>query len=78
MRRFKDTEIFRSQGVSMTLDDASIFLLINIIWELLLNNEGRKSISEIREISGRTELGLPVAKLGPEQIQEHGISLAAE
>ena len=41
VRRFKDTEIFRSQDVSMTLDDASIFLLINIIWELLLNDEGK-------------------------------------
>lgn len=29
--------------------------------------KGRKSISEIREISGRTELGLPVPRLGPEQ-----------
>lgn len=42
VRRFKDTEIFRSQDVSMTLDDASIFLLINIIWELLLNDEGKE------------------------------------
>lgn len=29
----------------MTLDNASIFLLINIIWELLLNNEGEGSLS---------------------------------
>ena len=42
VRRFKDTEIFRSQDVSMTLVDASIFLLINIIWELLLNDEGKE------------------------------------
>ena len=42
VRRFKDTEIFRSQDVSMTLDDASIVLLINIIWELLLNDEGKE------------------------------------
>lgn len=42
VRKFKDTEMFRSQDVSMTLDDASIFPLINIIWELLLNDEGKE------------------------------------
>lgn len=29
--------------------------------------KGRKSLSEIREISGRAELALPVPRLGPEQ-----------
>lgn len=46
MRRFKDyTENIQESGRSMTLDDASIFLLINIIWELLLNNEREGSLS---------------------------------
>lgn len=68
VKRFKDTETFRNQDISTTLDDASVFPLINIIWELLLNDEGEEiTISEMREISGRTELDLPVPRLGPEQ-----------
>ena len=51
----------------MTLDDASIFPLINIIWELLLNDEGKEVYLWNQRISGRRQLGLPVPRLGPEQ-----------
>lgn len=48
--------------------------LINIIWELLLNNEGKEVyLWNQRNLQARTELGLPVAKLGLGS-PEHGIS----
>lgn len=69
MRKPKDTKMFRNQNIFLTFDEAYIFPILNIIWELSLHGEKEEEfrVSGVREISSRAEPVLPEPRSGAEQ-----------